>query len=84
MLFLVAQSIQACVIFAAVSAEISFLISVFLAASSEMTNLLMFCADTTPATIAEHCHNSHFHDLLLLFHRATNLCTRSPANTSPV
>src|SRR5579872_37833 len=52
MLFLVAKSTQACVIFAAVSAEISYLISVFLAASSEMTNLLMFCPDTVLARIA--------------------------------
>ncbi len=49
-LFFAAQSTQAWVIFAAVSAEISFLISVFFAASSEMTNLLMFCADKAAAS----------------------------------
>src|SRR5579863_5924794 len=43
-LFFLANSTQACVIFSAVSTEISFLIRVFFAASSEMTNLLMFWA----------------------------------------
>src|SRR5579863_9724233 len=50
-LFFAAQSTQACVIFSAVSAEISFLIRVFFAAASDMTNLSMFCAEAVSATI---------------------------------
>ena len=46
------KSTQACAIFAAVSALISFLIMVFFAASSEITNLLRFCAATGPAATA--------------------------------
>ena len=49
-LFFTAQSTQALEIFAAVSTEISFRISVFLAASSEITNLFTFCPwATAPA-----------------------------------
>src|ERR1700722_1942933 len=49
-LFFLAHSTQACVIFCPISREISFLMRVFFAASSEITNLERFWAETLPAT----------------------------------
>src|SRR5215469_8464547 len=47
----VAMSMHLSIILRAVSALISFLINVFFAAASEITNLLMSCEEATPAAI---------------------------------
>src|SRR5579863_2190925 len=50
--FSFAKATQACVIFSAVSAEISFLVLAFLASSPETTNLSMFWAEAMPVVTA--------------------------------
>src|SRR5215471_2295589 len=67
MFALVAMSIHLSMILRAVSALISFLINVFFAAASEMTNLLMSCAKATPAAIVSAAVAANLRNVVFIF-----------------